>query len=195
MKKLKINILAALIVSGLFYEVNAQTTGNFSSYGGVFVTSSTPTGHFNPMLGGIGGVIYKQKFGFGAFGNAKLGKTPFQPVEQGNTPASELNLKLGYGGLFVEYFALSTQRIRVHTPVKFGYGAVGVYNSADERIEKSRLLVIEPQLHLDVALCKHLAINVHGGYRFTNTNSLQHLANNDISGWGFGVGLLFNSRF
>ena len=188
--------VSIIVLSGLNNRVSAQSNSNFSSYGGVFAISSNIKGDFNPLLGGFGGVIYKQKLGFGAFGNGKLGKTTFNSNLNENSASIESNLKLAYGGLFVECFVISTERIRLHTPVKFGYGAVGIYNSGtDDKLEGSRLLVLEPQLHIDIRLFSHLVLNLQGGYRFSNIADLQNISSGELSGWNFGLGLIFTSNF
>jgi hypothetical protein len=190
--------IAILIIAliGLNNGINAQSKGDFSSYGGMFALSSNIKGSFNPLLGGFGGVVYKQKLGFGAFGNGKLGKTEFQQMNSEGATSKELNIKLGYGGLFVEYFVMNSKRIRLHTPVKFGYGGVGIYNvETGKKQEKSRLLVLEPQLHIDIRLLGQLSLNLQGGYRLSNISDLQNISSAELSGWSFGLGLIFTSNF
>ncbi|MEZ4981024.1 MAG: hypothetical protein R2769_05445 [Saprospiraceae bacterium] len=102
---------------------------------------------------------------------------------------------MGYGGVFAEYFFINNQRFR-STPVKLGYGAVGVYDKeADEKIEKSRLLVLEPELHFDIRLGNHLAINLQSSYRIADVKGgLNNVSDSTISGLNFGLGLKMISR-
>jgi hypothetical protein len=67
---------------------------------------------------------------------------------------------------------------------------VGVYaDETDEKVEKSRLLVAEPELHFDIRLGNHVALSLQSSYRMGAVKELTHVSNNTISGMNFGIGL------
>lgn len=187
----KITIILILLIS-----IGAQAQTSFTSYGGIYVKTDHSLGKYNPLIGGMGGVILNEKFGFGAFGNGKLGETLFE--NQGsisNENHALLNLKYGYGGLFVQYFLVNSKVIGLSIPVKFGYGAVGVYEqSSDNRIERNRMLVLEPEVHFDIKLFKNMAISMQAAYRFADVGDLDYVNNSQLSGWNLGLGLIFSSN-
>lgn len=160
------------------------------SYGSVFVKTTEIHGQYQPVLGGMGTVVFNDKLGLGAYGNGMLGSVSFTGSDLEGTPTADLSLKYGYGGVFAEYFFINNQLIRLSFPVKLGYGAVGVYaDETDEEMEKSRLLVAEPELHFDIRLGNHVALSLQSSYRIGAVKELTHVSNNTISGMNFGIGL------
>jgi hypothetical protein len=173
--------------------LNAQTlTG---SYGSVFFRGTQIHQQFQPGIGGMGAVVLNNRIGLGAYGIGMPGSINFEGSDQNDNPIADMKLKMGYGGVYAEYFFIKNQRFRLSTPIKLGYGAVGVYdNETDEKIEKSRLLVLEPELHFDIRLGNHLAISLQSSYRIGDVKGLKNVSNSTISGLNFGIGLKMISQ-
>jgi hypothetical protein len=164
------------------------------SYGSVFLRSAEMHNQYQPILGGMGGIVFSNRLGIGAYGNGMLGSISFTGSDLKGSPETALRLQYGYGGLFAEYFFIDHPRIRLSLPVKLGYGAVGIYeDKEDERIEKSRLLVLEPEIHLDIRLSKHVALSLQSSYRIGDVKGLVNVTDQAISGIHFGIGLKMTS--
>ena len=187
----RITIILILLIS-----IGAQAQTSFTSYGSIYVKTDRSLGNYNPLIGGMGGVILNEKLGFGAFGNGRLGETIFESQGSVSNENSDLlNLKYGYGGLFIEYFLVKNKSIGLSIPAKFGYGAAGVYEqSSDNRIERNRMLVLEPEVHFYIKLFKNMAISLQAAYRFADVGDLDYVNNSQLSVWNLGVGLIFSSN-
>jgi hypothetical protein len=173
--------------------LNAQTLKG--SYGSVFFRGTQIHHQFQAGIGGMGAVVLNKRIGLGAYGIGMPGSINFEGSDLNDKSIADLKLKMGYGGVFAEYFFIDNQRFRLSTPVKLGYGAVGVYdNEADEKIEKSRLLVLEPELHFDIRLGNHLAISLQSSYRIADVKGLKNVSDSTISGLNFGLGLKMISK-
>lgn len=174
-------------------HLNGQSSLN--SYGSVFLKSTRIHNQYNPSIGGMGAIVFNHRLGVGAFGNGMVGSIDFNGNDIENSPGGDLNLKMGYGGLFAEYFIINNKYLRLSCPVKLGYGAVGIYeDETDEKIEKSRLLVLEPELHFDIRLGSHMAVSFQSSYRIGDVKGLSNVSDNTISGLNFGIGLKMISR-
>ncbi|MDD3742395.1 MAG: hypothetical protein PHX54_02075 [Lentimicrobiaceae bacterium] len=166
-----------------------------SSYGSVFIKSTRIMGKYNPQVGGMGAIVFNNKIAAGAFGNGLMQSVDFLGSNLNDNQTDKLYLKYGYGGLFVEYFLIRNSRFQLSMPLKLGYGLAGVYSeTTDDRIEKSRLIVLEPELHFDIKTGKHLALSAQFGYRFADVDGLHNITDNHLSGFSVGLGLKFISR-
>lgn len=166
-----------------------------SSYGSVFFKSNRVMGKYNPQIGGMGAVVFRNRIAVGPFGNGSLASIHLKSNNAGDYNTTQMNLKHGYGGLFVQYYLISRSRFQLSLPVKMGYGLAGVYEEeTDQRVDKSRLLVLEPEIHLDIKAGKHVAVSAQFGYRMASVEDLLYVSNNDLSGFSVGIGLKFISR-
>lgn len=191
MKIKQINIFFVLLLSTVLATNGfSQSTNKLSAYGGVFAKSNKVLGEYQPMIGGMGAIVFNEKIALGAYGNGMVGNIDFKGSDLINEDSKDLNLNMGYGGLFAEYFIISNQGLRLSIPVKLGYGAVGIYeDDTDERIEKSRLLVLESELNLDFRIGPNFAISAQAGYRLADVKDLYNINDNDVSGWNFDLGI------
>ncbi|HHB52529.1 MAG TPA: hypothetical protein ENK75_05745 [Saprospiraceae bacterium] len=188
------SIIAVLIF--LFSAPKALSgQSSLSSYGSVFVKTSKIHNQYRPQIGGMGGIVFNHHIGLVAYGNGQLGSVNLSTNDAGGANEQDLSMKFGYGGLFAEYFFINNKFLRFSLPLKVGYGAVGIYdNTTEERIEKSRLLVLEPELHFDVRLGNHVAISLQASYRFGNIKDLTNISNQTLSGLNLGLGLKMTSK-
>lgn len=174
-------------------SILAQTDLLPSSYGSAFVKTTSIMDQYHPMVGGMGAVIVHENIALGGFGNALLGHPSFEENLQDG--AEEVYLKLGYGGLFAEYFLVRSSSWQCSIPLKLAYGAAGLYQQEnDERVERIGLLVVEPEFHIDLRLGKHLAIGLQASYRAAFADNPLFLDEQQLRGFNLGVGLKFISR-
>lgn len=166
-----------------------------SSYGSVSIKSSRLMGNYNLQIVGMGAVVFNNKIAAGAFGNGLMHPIDFLGNNLPDNQPTKLFLKYGYGGLFAEYFIVRNNKFQLSIPVKLGYGLAGIYNEASgDRLEKSRLFVLEPELHFDIKTGNHLALSAQFSYRFADVYGLYNITDNHLSGFSVGLGLKFISR-
>ncbi|MEZ4800904.1 MAG: hypothetical protein R2809_14235 [Flavobacteriales bacterium] len=199
-KLLILAITVGICVSALTVRANEKDTTNvessqLSSYGSVFIKSTRLMEKYNPQIGGMGAVVFRNKIAVGPFGNGLLKQIDFRSDEHYDAHSTKMNLKYGYGGLFVQYYFIRNSRFQVSVPVKMGFGLAGVYEEEkDIRVDKSRLLVLEPEIHLDIKTGNHVAISAQFGYRMAGVRDLCYVSKNELSGFSAGLGLKFISR-
>ncbi|MEZ5174179.1 MAG: hypothetical protein R2850_11920 [Bacteroidia bacterium] len=197
---IKITIILSICMST--FKVNAQyshsgkaAAGSLSSYGSMFLKSTRLMGEYNLQIGGMGAVVFNNKVATGLFGNGQMTPVDFTGNKLTDNNNTMLHLKYGYGGLFVEYFFIRNHQYQVSIPVKMGYGMAGIYDDeSDDRLEKSRLLILEPEMNFDFKPGNHVALSAQLGYRFAAVDGLQHISNNQLSGFTVGLGLKFIAR-
>ncbi|MEZ4852035.1 MAG: hypothetical protein R3B93_26210 [Bacteroidia bacterium] len=56
-------------------------------------------------------------------------------------------------------------------------------------MEKSRLIVLEPEVHFDVKITKFLAIGTQVGYRLGDVDGLFNISDRNMSGFNVGLGV------
>jgi hypothetical protein len=96
---------------------------------------------------------------------------------------AKLNIKMGAGGVFMEYIHNMESAIHFTVPISFIIGNVEVTDAnSGNRIESSRVLMIEPALNIEFNFSKFLIIGLTGSYRIARINHLINLENQDISG-------------
>ena len=183
------------LIEKWFSAISAKpSTSEFGSYSGISLKSSNLMNQHNPMIGGMGAFVLNKRFAFGGFGHGMLGKTTLQGSNLTDSDNTDLYLEMGYGGLFAEYFFVNNKRFRLSTPLKIGYGAVGVYaDKTDEKVEKSRLIVLEPEVHFDVKISRHLAFGLHTSYRLGKVKDLHNISDSMLRSLSIGLGLKFIS--
>ena len=195
MKHLLIAVTAIFLLI-ISQKLNAQdkhrTLGAYSS---VFVKFNRQMQEVRPMIGGLGAIVINNRVSIGAFGNGMIGQIEFQ----GNNLKTEGNQllysQMGYGGIQAEYFIIRNESIQLSFPVKLGIGAVGVYEkSNDEQVEKSRLITLEPEVHFDLKLNKHLALSLQTAYRLGDVKDLYNINDDQVSGFNLGIGLKMIAR-
>ena len=117
----------------------------------------------------------------GGAGYALIGETPFAESE-----AVRSLLRLGYGGVFVEWTNPSdppggtTARLRMLA----GAGNAEVRQAPlGFRLESDNFIVLEPGAALERALARHLAVAISAGYRFAlSVDDLGGLDAGDLGG-------------
>lgn len=178
--KLQYLLFAFLISIG---GIQAQT--KLTAYGGTFLKGSEMLGEFNLMIGGKGAIVVNDQFAFGAFGNGLVKSFDLENATEGLTG---LETSYGYGGLFVEYIQHFDSPISLSIPVHFGIGGVKIKEEdSGNKVESSRLLTLEPELHLNFQIKEFTSISLFGGYRWADTKDLINVSNKDMSGLTYGI--------
>ena len=182
-------ILTVFSLFGLS-TAQGQALSPTGAYFGVTAKSTNLMRQYNPMIGGMAGFVFNNRIGLGGFGHVMTGQIEFAGSDLEQPGATDLYLKQGYGGVFAELFIIRNENIQLSTPIKLGYGKVGVFSQSTESVvEKSRLIVLEPEVHFDVKITKFLAIGTQVGYRLGDVDGLFNISDRNMSGFNVGLGV------
>lgn len=153
------------------------------------------------LLGGVGALIFDKKFevGFAGYGISSSNKF------QGLSPAKELRLVGGWGGLHLGYILAPQEVFHVQFPLFLGIGGMQIidpeYNwnpnepFVTDVIDRTILFLIEPGVSLEINVTRFMRLSAGAKYRYTQGvefNSNQ-IFDEDIS--GFSGHLSFNFGF
>lgn len=168
---------------------------------------------FALLLGGKGGWVINHKFVIGGGGYGMTTGNTFDYTENlrdidGNMVADssrQLDLGMGYGGIYLEYVLHPKKAVHLTFPVFIGAGGAqigvntlfdsNVSNSEDyytyEFIESSAFFVLEPGINLELNMSRMFRLDFGASYRFISGTQLQRLSSHDLSDFSFNLGLKF----
>jgi hypothetical protein len=141
-------------------------------YGGVVARTTELNGTLGVMGGGTGGWIIDHTFAIGLSGYGVATGIP------ANDPASPKPsyLKLGYGGLDLNYIYRSNDLVHVTGGVLLGAGGMQFSSRSpgdeiawgDQEPERASdaFWVVEPGVNAEVNLASYMRVNLGGSYRF-----------------------------
>lgn len=157
--------------------------GSFKGYGEMFIKGTLIKNEPTAIIGGRGGFILNRKIAFGGVGAGYLVQSRLVGNDLAGNTSADLNIKMGSGGVFMEYIHKMENAIHISVPISFTIGNVEVAEAVSgNRIESSRVLMIEPALNVEFNFSKFLIIAVTGSYRIAKLNHLTNLENSDVSG-------------
>lgn len=196
-KQMKINILILLLSINSF--ANAQSIRallfkdsagikSFKGYGEMFAKETKLKEEPTIIIGGRGGFILNRTLAFGGVGTSYLLQSRFAGYDQNGNSTNGLNLRMGLGGVHVEYVHQMEMPIHISVPISFMVGNLTVTNSlSGNQVENSSVLVIEPGFNLDFNFSRILIVSLTTSYRIARIDSLRNLTNSDISGLVLGL--------
>jgi hypothetical protein len=114
---------------------------------------------------------------------------------------------MGYGGLLLEFIAMPKKAVHLSFPVLIGAGGanlgastyvgqsndIGEYLATYDFIEHTGFFVFEPGVHVELNMTKFFRLSAGGTYRYIAGADLEHLENNDLSGFTFSFALKFGA--
>jgi len=161
-----------------------------SAYSSVFIKTTNLMNQYNPLVGGMGAVVFDDRFAIGAFGNGMLGQIEFTGTKLENSGDARLSTSFGYGGLVMEYILWSDKAIHLSVPVQLGLGRVGIdLVETGQELEASRMIILEPRLNLEANLSQQITLAANAGYRLTDVKDIYNLTDKNLSGFNFGLQL------
>ena len=168
------------------FQWDTTGMGSFKGYGEMFIKGTLIKGEPTAIIGGRGGFILNRKIAFGGVGSGYL-ISSIVGNYAGN-PNANLDVKMSSGGVFMEYIHNMESAVHFSVPISFTIGNVEVIEAAGgNRIESSRILMIEPGFNIEFNFSKFLIIAVTGSYRISQINNLVYLRNRDVSGFVIGL--------
>ena len=158
-------------------------------YGSFDMKVSSFAGNSGLMTGGKGGWIIDHKFviGGGGFG---LSTNPRYNLSSLQNQDSFAGLKLGYGGLLLEYILWPVKPVHIAFPLLIAAGEVNVSESENSYysgfyngnlLERSSVFIVEPGVDLELNLLKFFRFGVGLSYRYAYGTNLVNFSDNDLS--------------
>ncbi len=180
------------------YLIPVNTDFTFKGYGGIEIKRGNLIEESSTFLSLKGGAVINNKVGFGLTAGAFLSDNNFPGV--GSTESTsdvQLSPAIGYGGIFVEYIALSSKKIHFSVPVTIGPGIIALSEELEispgvedeDLVEFSPFFVIEPGINLEVNLLKEVKFCIGGCYRLVSASDLGRVSDSDLSDFMFNIGL------
>ena len=193
MKKI---ILIALILTGtrLFAQDTPKTKSSFgrkiehSGYGALTTNYSKFNGDDALFVGAYGGWMINHKLMLGLAGQYLV----TQHNGYGFNPeTNKMNeLKMGYGGLMVEYTFFENKIVHATANSIVGFGVVtngsqGKYNPATDESwvssDESGFLAFHPSVNVEVSVTDWFRVSAGGGYRLIASSDIAGISNADMS--------------
>ena len=160
-------------------------------WGGPVVQISTVRDRTAVFVGGRGGWLIDRRFtiGAGAFGltNGILAPDAVQ------VPGQEVELKMGYGGAWLEYVLSPSRLVHVSLGTLVGGGglSLAVRDGGDLGSGSDDFFVVEPAVIAELNLAKHVRANVGAAYRWMSGVDMDGLSTSDVAGFSVIVALKF----
>jgi hypothetical protein len=153
------------------------------------------------MVGGRGGWIVNSTFSIGLAG---YGVTTSHTIKNYFAPDSAAYLRVGYGGLFLNYTNSSDKLLHFTINALIGAGGATYTNSWNNMFdqdhdwnmhnyETSAFFVFEPGAGVEVNLTKWFRIEMGASYRIISGVELSRTANKDLGGFSGNLAFKFGS--
>ncbi len=200
MRRLYKLALVLVILTYLFpqqtmgFSVEQEKKNKINSYGGLVFNISSVHKGYGFMLGGKGGILVNKRFGFGGLGLGMLNKVEVVAQDPTNNIDVPLDMSMGYGGVFFEYFISSNGPIQISIPFNAMVGGLSIEEQETKHsLELHSIFILEPGLRLRLKITDYFQPSIGISYkRFVGADS-DYLSNNDLSGLSFSIHLDFGS--
>jgi len=170
-----------------------------SGYGALSTQYSSFNGESAIFTGAYGGwmINHKLMIGLGGYG---LVTSHDGYAMNDETDGSHNKLKMGYGGLMLEYTFLEQKRFHVTTNLLVGGGFVanaskisgpGRHEDTWQSKEESGFAVIQPGINIETDITPWFRIGVGGGYRYIASANMSGISNSKMSAPTANVSLKF----
>lgn len=184
MKKAILSISIIMISLSSFSQDDFQTIfGNevsISGFGGPFMSFTSMNDEFAHMMGGGGGVILSKTFFFGGFG---MGSTTMHYFDYTNPNTNavftDMELDLGYGGLYFGYIIAPNRPIHPAVYLQTGWGEVSLGD--DQNKISDNVFVLNPSLQLEMNMTSFFRIGVGVNYQYVSGVNINGLEDEDFS--------------
>ena len=189
----KIILIAAVLTAGKLYAQDAPATflnrkTHHGGYGAFTTNYSKFNGDDAVFVGAYGGWLINHKLLLGLGGQYLITQHDGAGV---NPETHTLNkLKMGYGGVVVEYTFFESKAIHFTANTLVGFGVVTNGSRGDDHYEtgeswkssdESGFLAFHPSVNVEVNITDWFRIAAGGGYRLITSADIQNVSNADMS--------------
>ena len=201
----KIILFAILLAGGHLYAQDA-TNGkssfgkkiHHSGYGALTTNYSKFNGDDALFVGAYGGWMINHKLMLGLAGHYLVTQHDGYGF---NPETNKMNeLKMGYGGLMVEYTFFESKVVHATANTLVGFGAVtngsqGSYNPATNESwvssDESGFFALHPSVNVEVSVTDWFRVSAGGGYRLISSSNVAGISDADMSALTANVTLKF----
>lgn len=191
----KMILIAVLFTSAQLYAQDATTRKSpfgakvhHSGYAALTTNYSKFNGDDALFVGAYGGWMLNHKLMLGLGGQYLVTQHDGFGI---NTETNKRNeLKMGYGGLMVEYTFFENKIVHATANSLFGFGVVtnGSHGGYDPETgeswrssDESGFLAFHPSVNVELSVTKWFRVSAGGGYRLITSADIQHVSNADMS--------------
>ena len=150
-------------------------------FGGPAVKVTSIKGETAVLVGGRGGWIMNHTFVFGGAGYGLV--TDVRVKDADSVPQL---IRMGYGGLDLEYIASSNDIVHLSLGLLIGAGSVGFKGNVDDIFDNHRTMdsffVLEPSAHVNLNVTHFFRIAGGVSYLYVSGLKSPVLTNTDLSG-------------
>lgn len=186
-------ILGLCISMGQAYSQNAPAgescdSISWGAYGGPMLHMAHPSGTVSMLVGGQGAVVLNRQFALGGFGLGNTVPGRFNGAHLGYD--EDLELSMGYGGVFLEYMFIRENPFHPSISLPVGLGGASVKKAGDdEKISTTRLFVFSPRLNFEFNLGENAVISFFTGYQIISSRDNFIISDDALSNWEYGINL------
>lgn len=170
-----------------------------SAYGGLSTQYSRFNGQHALFTGAYGGLMIRHKLMVGIGGYGLVTKNKGYGLNAATHEQN--NIRMGYGGLMLEYAVLDNERLHITTGalagggiIKNGHGHGSLpENGSDELkdIDASGFYVIQPSVAIEYSVTEWFRVGAGAGYRYITGTSLPGITDKKMSAPTAGITLKF----
>ena len=172
-------------------EVLIGRTARNGGWGAPVVQVSTIRDRAAVFLGGRGGWLLDGRLtlGGGAFG--LVSSIPAPPAA--GKPGENLDLRMGYGGAWIEYTFAPLRLLHVSVGTLLGGGSLSLawHDGGSYGSGTRGFFVGEPAVLAELNLAEHVRLNLGAAYRWIPGAHLQGLSYSDLSGFSLVAAVKF----
>jgi hypothetical protein len=169
-----------------------------TGYGALSTQYSRLNGKSAVFTGAYGGwmINHKLMIGLAGYGLA----TNHQGFDESGESDKQNELKMGYGGIMLEYTFLSEKKIHATTSLLIGAGAVvNGYRTENHdshgdhfhSVDESDFSVLQPTVSVEANMTNWFRISLGAGYRFVHGSDLAGLCDKKLSAPTMNISLKF----
>jgi hypothetical protein len=159
-----------------------------SGYGALTTNYSKLNGDNAMFVGAYGGWLINHKLMLGLAGQYLV--TQHDGFGYNSDTNKQNELKMGYGGLMVEYTFFEKRKIHVTANSIVGFGVItngsnGGYDPETgeswRSVDESGFLAFHPAVNVEVDVTKWFRVSAGGGYRIIASSNIKNLSDADLS--------------
>lgn len=196
MKKMRLTILPVLLLGFCFTALASQELDTLEQK-----PASRIVPYIQFMLEGVGvddrtiiqkgfsaGITINEKLNLGIYSNWHSDDLNFRKIG-----LPELRMKYMHGGVHTSYNHSISRLLSLNVSTRVGQGSVRLLqNSGEFGIMKQRVVIMHPDVGLEIAASQRTKVQLNVGYRLMTDLKMQEIVKGDLTGFSYGVNIKFD---